>query len=98
MKSAAVWRPLFPGTLAWREWDDELVVYNDATGNTHHLSPIASAVLLALAPHRDGIDTPALVRLVEDRSEPSEHARLPVEVGRTLDELERLQLVARDLV
>jgi PqqD family protein of HPr-rel-A system len=43
-----VWR-LLPGqSLAHRGWDDEYVVYNDLSGDTHLLGADAMAVLLAL--------------------------------------------------
>lgn len=34
--------------LSWRVWDGEVVVYNDVTGNTHHLGALASEVFEAL--------------------------------------------------
>ncbi|WP_298234152.1 HPr-rel-A system PqqD family peptide chaperone [uncultured Azohydromonas sp.] len=38
------------GTLHWRRWDDEeeMVVFDTASGSTHLLSPAAAEVLLAL--------------------------------------------------
>ena len=42
------WRPLRPQALAWREWDDEFVVFNDDTGSTHHLNALGGEVMLAL--------------------------------------------------
>lgn len=35
--------------VCWREWEGELVVFNDLTGNTHLLNPLAGLVLRRLA-------------------------------------------------
>jgi PqqD family protein of HPr-rel-A system len=34
--------------LRWKQWDDAVVVYNSASGNTHLLNSTASAVLRML--------------------------------------------------
>jgi PqqD family protein of HPr-rel-A system len=34
--------------LAWREWDGEFLVYNAASGQTHHLNLLAGEVLRSL--------------------------------------------------
>ena len=42
------WR-LVPGQLLrTRQWDDEFVVYNDLSGDTHLIDAAAMAILLAL--------------------------------------------------
>jgi PqqD family protein of HPr-rel-A system len=53
---------LTPGQqLRRREWDDEVVLYNDLSGDTHLLSLDATALLLAL---QEGPRTaPALAQL-----------------------------------
>lgn len=35
--------------ICWREWDGEIVVYYDLTGNTHLLNSLAGLVLRRLA-------------------------------------------------
>jgi PqqD family protein of HPr-rel-A system len=34
--------------LAWRVWDDEFLVYNTASGQTHHLNFLAGEALRSL--------------------------------------------------
>ena len=35
-------------SLLWKQWPDEPVVYNTASGNTHLISPIAAKILRQL--------------------------------------------------
>lgn len=42
------WRAVPPSALASREWDAEVVVYNDRTANTHLLDEFAAAILREL--------------------------------------------------
>ncbi|NML15622.1 HPr-rel-A system PqqD family peptide chaperone [Azohydromonas caseinilytica] len=50
------------GTLHWRRWDEEMAVYDTASGNTHLLSPAAAEVLLALLDSPEPQDAAALAR------------------------------------
>jgi PqqD family protein of HPr-rel-A system len=92
--AAVRWIPVAPDALAWREWDGELVVYNDVTGSTHHLSPLGSDVLLTLLRHPTGIDMTALVRDIADRVEISGELELDDAIGQALAELAELKLAA----
>jgi PqqD family protein of HPr-rel-A system len=48
VQAATLWR-LLPGqSLQHRLWEDECVLYNDLTGDTHRLDAAALEVLLAL--------------------------------------------------
>ena len=87
-----LWRPAAPEGIAWREWGDELVAYNDATGGTHHLDPLGAEVLLALLRSPSGIDTAALTRDVAARVELEDGVLLTSEIDRTLQELAELRL------
>lgn len=42
------WRPLDASVLHWREWGDEAVVFNSASGDTHLLDPLSARALRAL--------------------------------------------------
>ena len=42
------WHTVSPEALSWRELDDQLVVRNAESGNTHLLSPLAGEVLRTL--------------------------------------------------
>ena len=74
--------------IAWREFDGEIVVYHDATGNTHHLGSLGSAVLRALAAHASGIGFDALLRELGLAADACDTA----EIERTLGELAELKL------
>jgi PqqD family protein of HPr-rel-A system len=93
--TSPLWRALTPQALAWRQWDDELVLYNDATGSTHHLGAIGADVLLALLRHPSGIAMDTLVRDVAQRFElPGGDGALASEIERTLADLADIRLAA----
>jgi PqqD family protein of HPr-rel-A system len=91
----AVWRPAASSAMTWRRFDDELVVYNDATGDTHHLSALGSDVLLALLRHPQGIAMDDLVRDITTRVEVSDNVDLGDAITRALSELALLRLASR---
>jgi len=86
---------LSPECIAWREWDDDLVVYNDATGSTHHLDPLGAEVLLVLLHSPQGIDAVALAREVTARVDSDMGDELPRAIARTLAELAGFRLAGR---
>jgi PqqD family protein of HPr-rel-A system len=43
-----VWRVPPGNMLAWQVWDDEFLVYNTASGQTHHLNFLAGEALRSL--------------------------------------------------
>ena len=88
------WHVVAPHALSWREWDGEVVVYNDATGSTHHLGPLGGSVLSALHRHPSGIDMASLVRDVSNHAVVAEPAELPAAIEHTLAELAALKLAA----
>jgi len=45
---ATIWEVLSAGALRWRQWDSEFVVYNPASGLTHHLNFLAGEALSSL--------------------------------------------------
>ena len=89
------WRPVAPHLLAWRRWEDDVVLYNDATGSTHQLGPLGAEVMLALLRNPAGIDLAELVRDMASRIEAPDEAQLSAEVKRALDDLVELRLAAR---
>ena len=96
MSQAPAWRAVAPDGIAVREWDDELVVYNDATGHTHHLAPIGGKVLLALMDNRDGLGTSELIDAVAATVQIGDAIVLAPVIEDALEELARLDLVACD--
>ena len=90
----ASWRPVAPNLVAWRQWDDDVVLYDDATGSTHQLGPLGGEVMLALLRNPAGIDLASLVRDMASRIEIADEPQLPAEVKRALDDLVELRLAA----
>ena len=90
-----LWRAAAPDALAWRQWDDDVVLYNDATGSTHHLGPLGGEVMLCLLRHPGGIDVTALSRDMSAIIEIPDELHLVAEIQRALDDLALLQLVER---
>jgi hypothetical protein len=91
------WRLTAPHALAWRELDDELVVYNDATGNTHHFSQFGGIVLLTLVAHPSGVDMNSLVSTIGVAIQPAARAFLSVATQEALEQLAALRLAERFL-
>ena len=81
------------GQARWRLWEDEAVVYNGRTGDTHHLADFAAWVFACLC--RGPASAAGLAReslaSVELRSGEAPGAA----VGRTLDLLRRLNLIEK---
>lgn len=78
------------GVLHWRRWDgeEEMAVYDAASGSTHLLSAAAAEVLLALMDSPTPLDAPALA-----------HHLLPGEDGAAPlpDDVHALRTVLQDL-
>jgi len=91
MNQTSVWRAA-TDAIEWREWDGEFVVYNRATGNTHHLNPIGGGVMLALLRHPSGVEMPALVRHVTAAFETTDSEDIAAAIAGVLAELAQLQL------
>jgi PqqD family protein of HPr-rel-A system len=47
-EGVTVWRVPPGNMLSWRVWDDEFLVYNAASGQTHHLNFLAGEALRSL--------------------------------------------------
>lgn len=92
MNSDPFWRLIAPDALASRSWDDEIVIYNDVTGDTHHLSVLGHAVIMMLASHPSGIALAALVRGIADDAGTSADGELVEAVERTLAHLAESRL------
>lgn len=89
------WRAVVPHALSWRRWNDDVVLYNDATGSTHQLGPLGGEVMLCLLRHPAGIDVAALARDMTAIIEIPDELHLAVELRRALDDLLELQLAER---
>ncbi len=92
---AGAWRVVAHDAIAVREWDDELVVYNDLDGATHYLAPVGGKVLLALLERRSAStasDLTARVGMLTGIEAPDV---LAPAVEEAPDELLRLHLVVQ---
>ena len=90
--NAPSWQSSAPHLVAVREWDDEFVVYNEATGDTHHLGTLAGALLLTLLDHPDGMAEHALVAATARRVVVPDGTVLDAEVRHVLARLAELRL------
>jgi PqqD family protein of HPr-rel-A system len=95
MHDEPMWRPAAPDAIAWREWEGEVVLYNHATGDTHHLDPLGGRVMLSLLRHPAGIGMRALLQEVSAGFETEALSRLAAEVDRVLADLAGAQLAER---
>lgn len=88
------WRVDTPA-LAWRQWDDELVLYNDFTGSTHQLGALGAEVLHCLVRHPDGMGVDDVIAELAERVEVPDDLDWASEVERVLVELAGLQVAVR---
>jgi PqqD family protein of HPr-rel-A system len=78
--------------LVWRVWDNQFLVYNTASGQTHHLNFLAGEALRSLeAKAADGRE---LVRRLADEFEISEDSPPLQMIDRLIRELDELGLIA----
>lgn len=89
------WRVVARDAIAVREWDDELVVFSDLDGATHHLAPLGGKVLVALLERPSGSTASDLTARVGTLAGIDEADVLAPAVDETLDELLRLGLIAQ---
>ena len=59
-----VWRVQARDELVWRDWGDEVVVFDERNGSTHLLTSEAGVVLASLIEHPDGLAPEQLRREV----------------------------------
>lgn len=77
--------------VRWRDWDGEIVAYNDRTGDTHHFADLAAWLfrLLAGGPLDDDAIAAAATREIELPAGVDRAAALQ----RALDLFARLELI-----
>ena len=83
---------IVPGQqLATRGWDDEFVLYNNLSGDTHLLDGDSMALLTHL--QRAPASLAALVATFSDGLEPDDVTALPDTIATLLDQLGKFYLV-----
>lgn len=84
------WRAIPREELSWRDLDDELVLRNARTGNTHLLEPLGADVLRALMQSDEPLTAAELaIRL---RDEESDDDQWQTSIETALSEFQRLGL------
>ena len=78
--------------LAWRVWDDEFLVYNAASGQTHHLNLLAGEALRSL--EVEPAATRELVRRLANQFEIAEDSPPLRMIDDLIHELDELGLIA----
>lgn len=86
------WRVPDANALAWRKWDAEFLVYNSASGQTHHLNFLAGEALRSL--EDQAADVSELVRRLAHQFEIAEHSPPLQMIDRLIRELDELGLIA----
>ncbi len=87
----AVWR--VAGEARWRLWEDEAVIYNGRSGDTHHLADFAAWVFGFLS--RSPASETDVARAAETGVELTSGKAPGDAIARTLDLLRRLDLIER---
>jgi len=78
--------------LVWQVWDDELLIYNDGSGETHHLNFLAGEALRSLK--AEAAKGGELTRRLAEQFEIAEDNALLQTIDRLIHELEELGLIA----
>jgi PqqD family protein of HPr-rel-A system len=102
MRYSAVGTPAWQCALRWhapsaellalRELDGELVVYNDASGSTHLLEPLAGEVLRTLVEAGSGMNIADLVTKLRGGAADEDISEWSAAIEAVLSEFQRLGL------
>ncbi|MGZ3252918.1 MAG: HPr-rel-A system PqqD family peptide chaperone [Burkholderiaceae bacterium] len=87
------WRVISNEALHFRTWDDEVVVYNSQSGDTHLLGSAAAQILLNL--QTTPSDSASLAEELAPHFEVAPSADLPLQIDQLLAELNVLGLIER---
>ena len=87
--SATRWR--IAHDVLWRSWDDEIVAYSDATGDTHHFADLAAWLFRLLS--TEAATEHEIEATARQRIELPITVDGPAVIHRTLDMFERLSLL-----
>jgi PqqD family protein of HPr-rel-A system len=88
-----MWRVIAGQSLQYRAWDDEFVLYNNLSGDTHLLGASAIHVLLAL--QRAALDADGLALSLCAALQLERDAELDADVAELVASLGALSLIER---
>lgn len=89
-----MWRAIADQGLRYRAWDNEIIVYNALSGDTHLLD-LAAAQVLALL-QQAPLDSPSLVQQLAGLWQAAPDEQMQHEVAEILADLAALSLIAPD--
>lgn len=89
----AKWMAIPGFSLHWQSWDDEFVVYNSGSGDTHLLDPVAAEALQSLQKRPANLSE--LARNLAESLEIKPDDKLLTYLERLLSDFHRLGLVER---
>lgn len=87
------WRTIGDDALEFRRWDEEVIVYNALSGDTHLLAPSAAEILLTL--QNETLDMLSLARLLAGKWQCDPTPDFLDELEMTLSDMHALSLVER---
>ena len=90
---AARWKVNSGFPLHWQSWDDEFVVYNSGSGDTHLLDPVAAEALQNL--EQESADLSELVDRVAASLEIEPDSEFSAYLEQLLSDLHKLELIQR---
>jgi PqqD family protein of HPr-rel-A system len=85
------WKAISRPNLLWRSWDDECVIYNDLTGDTHLLDAASAEALRYL--EREPADEEKLNAQMASSLEAAGEAELREWTGEIIKRFRRLGLI-----
>jgi PqqD family protein of HPr-rel-A system len=93
MQRAVVWKVEGESRFHFRRWGDECVAYDNATGDTHLLDPVAAELLVSL--QQAAATTEELVQRVASRLGTEAGSDLFSALESALGDFERLAFIRR---
>ncbi len=94
-EGVTIWRVPPGNMLAWRVWDDEFLVYNTASGQTHHLNFLAGEALRSLVAEPGSASE--LVCRLADQFEIAQDSPPLQMIHRLICQFDELGLIARSI-
>jgi PqqD family protein of HPr-rel-A system len=90
------WRAAPDGALEWRQWGEEVVVFNEKTGSTHLLGAFPGEVFRRLLAAESGATPDELANGLTERSRSAVTTGLAGAVAEVLSDFARLGLAQPD--